>query len=98
MGLMADPATATSVAGRLPDPEHVFLCWLLARNPEEDLAVAAEREIRRLGRYKGSHPGPRRLAELFETLRGRSATAISNKHGLYTRSAREDDRNAPVEF
>ena len=83
MGLIVEPGATASLVGHLPDAEDVFLCWLLARHPDEDLKVAAEREIRRLGRYRGSHPGPGQLVKLFEALRGRSATALSSKHGLY---------------
>lgn len=35
-----------------------------------DLAAAAEIEIDRLSRYDGRHPGPRKLGELFQELRG----------------------------
>ncbi|WP_244483238.1 hypothetical protein [Mesorhizobium sp. 1M-11] len=56
-----------------PQPEDVFLSWLLAQPGGADLAEAAEIEIRKLQRYQGNHPGPQKLLELFEGLRGSAA-------------------------
>lgn len=52
-----------------PDPEHVFLAWLLAHPAGADLAVSAAREIERLERFRGAHPGPKGLVQLFVELR-----------------------------
>jgi len=63
--------TATHLAAQptaLPSPEDVFLSWLLAQPVGTDLAAAATMEIARLQRYRGDHPGPRRLVGLFEDL------------------------------
>lgn len=60
----------------LPQPEEVFLSWLLAQPAEVNLVVAAEVEIRKLQRYRGGHPGPRRLVALFEALQRASGREI----------------------
>lgn len=68
-------------AHSVPQPEDVFLSWLIAQPRGSDLASSAAREIRRLGAYSGSHPGPKRLGELFEhfvaELQGVSAASAS---------------------
>ena len=80
MGLSAAPQACRRRVSGLAQPEDVFLSWLLAQPPGADLAAAADAEIRRLDRYEGPHPGPRRLVELFETLRG-SATGAGERPG-----------------
>jgi len=76
MGLRIEPFPALHAAG-LPRPEDVFLSWLLAQPAGTDLVSAADAEIERLRRYGGIHPGPRKLADLFEALR-RSAVGRSD--------------------
>ena len=43
----------------VPEPEDVFLSWLMAQPSGSDLAIAADAEIDRLNRYMGAHDGPR---------------------------------------
>lgn len=69
MGLRLDHCSGSEPAKRLPQPEEVFLAWLLSVPGDADLLAAADAEIMRLGRYAGSHPGPARLLDLFEALR-----------------------------
>ncbi|CAM5443834.1 hypothetical protein ATER59S_02731 [Aquamicrobium terrae] len=73
MGLRLDPHVARNRTAGLPQPEEVFLSWLVAQSDEADLAAAADIEIRRLRRYDGNHPGPKRLAGLFEAFRAELA-------------------------
>lgn len=68
MGLRFDTARLSPAVLRLPEPEDVFLSWLMQQPPGRDLAAAARAEIQRLRRYQGQHSGPGRLAELFEAL------------------------------
>ena len=70
MGLNVEPRHIAGQSPALPQPEDVFLCWLVTQPVGTDLAAAAEVEIARLQRYQGDHPGPRRLVELFEALQG----------------------------
>lgn len=70
MGLNVGANQIAGQATAQPQPEDVFLSWLLAQPAGTNLAEAAETEIARLQRYQGDHPGPRRLVELFEALRG----------------------------
>lgn len=69
MGLKsADEATAMAAvaqAGGLPEPEEVFLTWLLAQPAQADLAAAATLEVERLRAYRGVHPGPKQLGRIF---------------------------------
>lgn len=53
----------------MPEPEDVFLPWLLSVPCGADMAAAADMEIARLERYNGSHPGPKRLAAVFQAFR-----------------------------
>ena len=70
MGLMFDPPGAEPHPLRvLPQPEDVFLSWLMALPAAADPALAADAEILRLNRYAGPHPGPARLLALFEAYR-----------------------------
>jgi len=46
----------------------------MAQSDGADLAAAADIEIRRLRRYDGDHPGPKRLAGLFEAFRAELAS------------------------
>ena len=68
MGLRLDTARLAPAAVRPPEPEDVFLSWLMQQPPGRDLAAAASAEIHRLRRYQGQHSGPERLVELFEAL------------------------------
>ncbi|CAM5304260.1 hypothetical protein MAUB1S_05312 [Mycolicibacterium aubagnense] len=70
MGLNVEARHLAGQPAALQQPEDVFLSWLLAQPAGTDLAAAATIEIARLQRYRGDHPGPRRLAELFEALQG----------------------------
>lgn len=54
---------------RLPEPEEVFLSWLLAQPSGSDLGPAVDDQIERLAGYAGVHDGPRRLAGLFREFR-----------------------------
>jgi len=49
----------------MPEPEQVFLAWLVAQPEGGNLCEAASRQAIRLGEYAGAHPGPRRLRQLF---------------------------------
>jgi hypothetical protein len=69
MGLRVEPHVAGHKSAGLPQPEEVFLCWLMAQPEGADLAAAADVEIGRLGRYAGRYPGPRKLAGLFRDFR-----------------------------
>lgn len=68
MGLRLDTGRLAPAAVRPPEPEDVFLSWLMQQPPGRDLAAAASAEIHRLRRYQGQHSGPGRLVELFEAL------------------------------
>lgn len=68
MGLSLSNEAATS-AKRLPEPEEVFLSWLLSQPAGRDLAVAADMEIERLRHYSGPHDGPKRLGAIFTEFR-----------------------------
>lgn len=65
MGLMLDTHNATRVAAPLPQPEDILLAWLVAQPEGGDLSAAVGVEILRLERYRGPHPGPGRLKDLF---------------------------------
>lgn len=65
MGLMLDTRRATRIAPPLPQPEEILMAWLVAQPEGGDLTAAVGIEIRRLDRYCGPHPGPRRLKDLF---------------------------------
>ena len=69
MGLSFQAGHARGGASTQPQPEDVFLSWLLAQPAGANLAEAAEIEIGKLQRYQGGHPGPQRLLELFKGLR-----------------------------
>jgi hypothetical protein len=71
MGLIA---RATGAARQ--QPEEVFLSWLLSQPPDINLTSAVDTEIQRLDGYKGQHPGPLRLLELFTELRD----SLKGKH------------------
>lgn len=51
--------------GKLPEPEDVFLAWLMQLPFEADIAAAARHEIIRLDAIAPLSAGPRRLRELF---------------------------------
>lgn len=70
MGLIVEAGRIRERISAPPLPEEVFLSWLLAQPAGADLAAAAEIEIRKLQRYRGGHPGPRRHVALFEALQG----------------------------
>ncbi len=76
MGLMFAPSPGHRQPPALLRPEDVFLCWLLSSPEGSDLAAAADAEIDRLKRYRGTHPGPRRLEELFKAFRHSLEPAI----------------------
>jgi hypothetical protein len=69
MGLTLERKNTASLARISPEPEEVFLSWLMSMPSGVDLAIAVDVEINRLERYRGSHPGPKRLAALFRTFR-----------------------------
>lgn len=75
MGLMLDHH-ANNPAKPLPQPEDVFVAWLLALPRGLDLAAATDAEILRLRRYAGSHQGPARLLDLFKGLRQSLGSAV----------------------
>ena len=54
----------------MPEPEQVFLAWLVAQPDDGNLGAAAARQASRLAEYAGGHPGPRRLRQLFLDLAG----------------------------
>lgn len=68
MGLSLSNEAASS-AKRPPEPEEVFLSWLLSQPAGRDLAAAADVEIERLRQYSGSHEGPKRLGAIFAEFR-----------------------------
>lgn len=70
MGLMFDPQAEPQPLRALPQPEEVFLSWLMGLTEAIDPALAADAEILRLNRYTGPHPAPVRLLALFEAFRG----------------------------
>jgi len=63
-------ARGSTARGRdtLPEPETVFLEWLVSRRPEADLAAAARFELHRLESFGKPHRGVERLAKLFTEL------------------------------
>ncbi|MDH6232164.1 hypothetical protein M2281_002762 [Mesorhizobium soli] len=65
MGLSVERQRAARCPSPLPQPEEVFLSWLVAQPDGTNLMDAANTEIRRLDGYRGEHQGPRRLKELF---------------------------------
>lgn len=69
MGLTLQRKSPTPLGHGLPEPEEVFLSWLLSRPSGADLSIAIDVEIDRLDRYRGSHPGPARLAAIFRDAR-----------------------------
>jgi len=70
MGLSHCPKpTAPVTRPPLPEPEDVFLAWLLSQPPGRDLVAAADLEIIRLRGYSGRHEGPKRLGEIFSQFR-----------------------------
>ena len=69
MGLMLERQHPARIAAPLPQPEEVFLSWLVAQPEGADLAAAADTEIHRLQDYRGAHAGPHQLKELFIELR-----------------------------
>ncbi|MDH4986552.1 hypothetical protein QEZ47_13650 [Aminobacter anthyllidis] len=54
-----------TVAPVMPEPEQVFLAWLIAQPEDGNLREAASRQANRLAEYAGGHPGPRQLRQLF---------------------------------
>ncbi|WP_395448532.1 hypothetical protein ACHMW7_27490 [Aminobacter sp. UC22_36] len=54
-----------TVAPVMPEPEQVFLAWLVAQPEGGNLYEAASRQASRLAEYAGGHPGPRQLRQLF---------------------------------
>ncbi len=86
MGLrIASRRAAVHRPALLPQPEEVFLSWLMMQPDGADLVVAADVELDRLSRYSGPHPGPQKLAELFRHFRyclGVDPAALSTaRHG-----------------
>ena len=65
---------APEARSRLPEPEEVFLSWLLVQPAGRDLAAAADLEIEKLRRYSGSHDGPKRLGDIFAAFRASLAS------------------------
>ena len=70
MGLSWSDQRAIAATHRpaLPEPEQVFLAWLTAQPQDGNLVAAASRELARLARYTGRHPGPGRLRQMFSVL------------------------------
>jgi hypothetical protein len=81
MGLSARAAGTTPVERPLPEPEDVFLSWLISQPADTDLAVAAGAEINRLRQYRGPNEGPKRLIDLFEALRATLTGAHGRRRG-----------------
>ncbi|PRD55509.1 hypothetical protein [Phyllobacterium myrsinacearum] len=60
---------------RMPAPEDVFVAWLMRQPRNGDLVAAASAEVARLRRY-ASHPGAKRLHDLFCALISEKRAAI----------------------
>lgn len=69
MGLTLERERQGPSASLLPEPEDIFVSWLMSVPSGADLVAAADIEIIRLMQYTGSHPGPARLAALFRGFR-----------------------------
>ncbi|WP_442578921.1 hypothetical protein ACSBOB_25870 [Mesorhizobium sp. ASY16-5R] len=69
MGLRFDPPAEQRPLPALPQPEDIFLSWLVALPDAIDPGLAADAEILRLAKYSASHPGPAHLLTLFKTFR-----------------------------
>lgn len=68
MGLSWGHRHGLDARPRMPEPEQVFLTWLVAQPEGADLLGAASRQVARLARYTGGHPGPRQLRRMFAQL------------------------------
>lgn len=65
---------------RLPDPEQVFLAWLVAQPDGGNLHEAASQQANRLAEFGGGHSGPRRLQQMFlELINELDTDATSSK-------------------
>ena len=71
---------AGKAPGRLPEPEEVFLAWLLVQPANGDLAAAADLEIGRLAAYRGVNDGPARLGAIFREFRAMLAPRAGLAH------------------
>jgi len=69
MGLSVSGVLESVPAVTLPEPEEIFLHWLISQPNWTEFSAAADLELQRLARYRGSHPGPAKLAALFTTFR-----------------------------
>jgi hypothetical protein len=69
MGLRFDPPADRRPLPPLPQPEEIFLSWLMALPEAIGPGLAADAEILRLKKYLGSHPGPSHLLTLCEAFR-----------------------------
>lgn len=69
MGLMHESSAKRRPLAAGPQPEDVFLLWLVGLPNAIDPLLAADAEILRLNRYQGSHPGPARLLSIFKAFR-----------------------------
>jgi hypothetical protein len=68
MGLRWIESQKIAVRPGLPEPEQVFLAWLMAQSAKGELLAAATAEAKRLSCYAGLHDGPKRLASMFAEL------------------------------
>ncbi|CAF0704359.1 hypothetical protein MPNT_660002 [Candidatus Methylacidithermus pantelleriae] len=60
---------------RMPAPEDVFVAWLIRQPGNVDLVAAASAEVARLRPY-ASHPGAKRLHDLFCALISEKSAAM----------------------
>jgi hypothetical protein len=64
-GLTPQPSRTSLVARRQPEPEEIFLAWLIWLPADADRRRAAEREVERIDASEAKGEGPTRLRALF---------------------------------
>lgn len=64
-GLMPQPSRTPLVARRQPEPEEIFLAWLMWLPADADRRKAAAREVERIDASEARGEGPTRLRALF---------------------------------
>lgn len=67
-GLTPAPSRPALVKPRQPEPEEVFLAWLMWLPAEADRQQAAAREVSRIDASDAKGEGPARLRALFADL------------------------------
>lgn len=67
-GLMPSPARPALVPRRQPEPEEVFLAWLMWLPADIDRRKAAAREVSRIDASEAKGEGPTKLRALFADL------------------------------